>query len=162
MPASNPHSRPRRRLLAGAALAIALVPCLPGRLFAQVAVIVNPSSAVEDLSADALKRLFLGQATTLPGTAQVRLATHTASAERFDRVALGLEHEVVRSRWMAMTFRGEATAIPSDYAKADDVKRFVRAHPEAIAYLPLAEVDASVKVLRIDGRRPGDAGYLLR
>jgi hypothetical protein len=61
-----------------------------------------------------------------------------------------------------MTFRGEATSIPSDYASADDVKRFVREHADAIAYLPLADVDASVKVLRIDGRRPTDASYLIR
>jgi hypothetical protein len=63
---------------------------------------------------------------------------------------------------MAMTFRGEATSIPSDYASPDDVKRFVREHADAIAYLPLAEVDASVKVVRIDGRRPADPSYLIR
>jgi hypothetical protein len=63
---------------------------------------------------------------------------------------------------MAMTFRGEATAIPSDYASAEDVRKFVRDHADAVAYLPLADVDATVKVVRIDGRRPGDAGYLLR
>lgn len=162
MPTTNAHRARRARRPLGAALALALVLWLPARAEAQVAVVVNRASTVEDLSTVALRGLFLGQTTTLPGGARARLATHTASAERFDRVALGLAHEAVRSRWMAMTFRGEATAIPSDYASADDVTRFVREHAEAIAYLPLADVDATVKVLRIDGRRPGDAGYLLR
>jgi hypothetical protein len=61
-----------------------------------------------------------------------------------------------------MTFRGEATSIPSEYASAEDVKRFVREHADAIAYLPLADVDATVKVLHIDGKRPVDTSYLLR
>jgi hypothetical protein len=117
---------------------------------------------VDELSADGLRRLFLGQATTFPTGARARLATHTGSADAFCREALGLQREVVRSRWMAMTFRGEATTIPSDYASPDDVKRFVREHADAIAYIPLADVDASVKVLRIEGKRPADPSYLLR
>jgi hypothetical protein len=38
----------------------------------------------------------------------------------------------------------------------------VREHADAMAYLPLADVDASVKVLRIDGKRPADSSYPLR
>jgi hypothetical protein len=145
-----------------AALFVLALSLAPARLAAQVAIVVNSTNAVDDRPADALRRLFLGQATTVPTGGRAKLATHTGSAEHFDRAALGLTREVVRSRWMAMTFRGEATAIPSDYASADDVKRFVREHPDAIAYLPLDDVDGSVKVLRIDGRRPSDPSYLLR
>lgn len=144
-----------------AALLLAL-PALPARLGAQIAVVVNPTNAVDDLSADALRRLFLGQVTTFPTGARARLGTHSGSADAFCREALGLQREIVRSRWMAMTFRGEATSIPTDFSNVDDVKRFVREHADAIAYLPLADVDAGVKVLRIDGKRPTDGSYLLR
>jgi hypothetical protein len=138
-----------------------LLPLVPVRLVAQIAVVTNVANATEDLSADALRRLYLGQSTTLPGGMRVRLATHAGSSERFDRDALRLKPEIVRSRWMAMTFRGEATSIPTDFSSADEVKRFVREHVEALAYLPLADVDATVKVVRIDGNRPADSGYLL-
>lgn len=153
--------RPRRRLLVAATLAAALA-CLPQRSLAQIAVVIHPSNAIEDLSVDALRRIFLGQSTTLPGGIRVRLATHVGSSDRFDRDVLRLQPQIVRSRWMAMTFRGEATSIPTEFSSSDDIKRFVRDHTDALAYLPLADVDASVKVLRIDGRRPADAGYLLR
>jgi hypothetical protein len=63
---------------------------------------------------------------------------------------------------MALIFRGEATSIPTELATADDVKRFVREHPDAIAILPLAQVDASVKAIAIEGRRPSEAGYVIR
>lgn len=161
MPTSFGPRRSVRRLLV-AAMFFTPLACLPQRLLAQIAVVVHPSHAAEDISVDALRRIFLGQSTTLPGGARVRLATHVGSSERFDRDVLRLQPQIVRSRWMAMTFRGEATSIPTEFSSSDDIKRFVREHTDALAYLPLADVDASVKVLRIDGRRPADAGYLLR
>ncbi|MDB4898295.1 MAG: phosphate transporter substrate-binding protein [Gemmatimonadetes bacterium] len=154
--------RPGLRILLGALTALLLVGLPPARLSAQVAVIVNPANADEALSADRLRRLFLGQVTTFAGGGHARLATHTGSAEKFDRAALGLPPEPVRARWMAMTFRGEVTTLPAEYASAADVKRFVAEHADAVAYIPAAEVDASVKVLKLDGKRPGDPGYLLR
>ena len=47
-------------------------------------------------------------------------------------------------------------------ARPDDVKQFIRSHADAIGFLPQADVDGSVKVLTIEGRRPGDAGYVIR
>ena len=141
---------------------LVLAAAAPGPLGAQVAVVTNVANALDDLSTDALRRIFLGQSTTLPGGRRAQLATHSPSSARFDADVLHLRPEIVRSRWMAMTFRGEATSIPTDFEAADDVKRFVHEHPDALAYLPLADVDATVKVVRIDGRRPADPGYLLR
>jgi ABC-type phosphate transport system substrate-binding protein len=162
MPAAIVLATSPARHLLGVAVAAALLALAPIRLSAQIAVVVNAANAVDDISTDALRRIYLGQSTTLPNGKRARLATHAGSSERFDRDALKLHPETVRSRWMAMTFRGEATSIPTDFSSTDEVKRFVREHPDAIAYLPLADVDGTVKVLRIDGRRPSDAGYLLR
>ena len=145
-----------------AALVLVLaLPVAPARLAAQVAVVTNVANTMEDLSTDALRRLFLGQSTALPSGRRAQLATHAESAERFDRDVLHLRPEIVRARWMSMTFRGETTSIPTDFSSPDDVKRFVRDHVDALAYLPLAAVDATIKVLRIDGRRPTDPDYPL-
>ena len=129
---------------------------------AQVAVVVNPSNTPEELSLDQLRRLFLGQAKAFPTGVHARLAWHAGSAGTFDRTALGLQPDVVRSRWMAMIFRGEAKGFPTELATPDDVKQFVRSHPDAIGFLPQADVDGSVKVLTIEGKRPTDAGYVIR
>ena len=141
-------------------LAFALVAATPRVARAQaVAVVVNPGNTLEDLSTDKLRRLYLGQTKTFPDGSHARLARHTPSAPVFDQAALGLQPEIVRSRWMAMIFRGEASVLPVELAKAEDVKRFVREHPDAIGFLPAGQVDATVKAIRIDGKRPGDAGY---
>jgi hypothetical protein len=126
---------------------------------AQLAIVVNPGNATTELSLDRLRRLYLGQATTFPSGAHARLGRHTPSAATFDRGALGLQPQIVRSRWMAMVFRGEATAVPTELASLEDVKQFVRSHPDAIAFVPAAQVDVSMKVLTIDGKKPTDAGY---
>jgi hypothetical protein len=128
----------------------------------QVAEVVNPGNATEERSTDKLRRLFLGQTKTFPNGGHARLARYTPSAPVFDRAALALQPEIVRSRWMAMIFRGEATAVPTELATADDVKQFVRSHPDALAFVPAAQVDGSMKVLSIDGKKPSDAGYPIR
>lgn len=135
---------------------------MPRTAQAQIAVVVNPSNSIEELSLDNLRRLFLGQAKTFPTGGHARLGTHAPSVPTFDRAALGLQPEIVRSRWMAMIFRGEATSIPTELTSPDDVKKFVRDHADAIAFLPLANVDATLKILAVAGRRPNDAGYVIR
>ena len=61
-----------------------------------------------------------------------------------------------------MIFRGEAKGFPTELASPEDVKQFVRSHADAIAFLPHADVDGTVKVLTIEGKRPGDIGYVIR
>ena len=143
-------------------LTLALLVGTSRRVSAQLAVVVHPANAVSELSMDRLRRLFLGQATTFSSGGHARLVTHAGSAAEFNRTALGLSSEIVRSRWMAIAFRGEATTLPAEFASVDDVMRFVREHRDAVAFVPLASVDGNVKVLRIDGRRPTDAVYLTR
>jgi hypothetical protein len=158
----SPVSRRAGRLGASVAVALLALAAHPRTTRAQVAVVVNPGNALADLSLDKLRRLFLGQARTFPTGQHARLARYTPAAATFDRDALGLQPEIVRSRWMALIFRGEVTAVPTDLSSVDDVKQFVRSHPDAIAFMPAAQVDPSVKVLAIDGKRPSDAGYVLR
>ena len=156
--ASITHARVVRSIVAATLLTIAL----PLAARAQIAVVVHPSNNIEELSLDKLRRLFLGQARTFPAGGHARLGVLSSAAATFDRAALGLQPDIVRSRWMAMIFRGEATSIPAELSTVDDVKRFVRDHPDAIAILPAAQVDASVKAIAIEGRRPSEAGYVIR
>ena len=47
-------------------------------------------------------------------------------------------------------------------ARAADVIKFVSFVSGAIGYVRPEEVDASVKVIRVDGLAPGDPGYKLK
>jgi hypothetical protein len=150
------------RVARASAVLVLLGLVTPRPAHGQIAVVVNSANTIEELSLDKLRRLFLGQARTFPSGGHARLGTHLPSAAAFDRAALGLQPEIVRSRWMAMIFRGEATSIPTELTTPEDVKRFVRDHPDAIAFLPVAHVDGTVKVVVIAGRRPNEAGYVIQ
>jgi hypothetical protein len=152
----------RRRLASTLAALVILYVGTPMIARAQVAVVVHPTNTLEELSLDKLRRLFLGQTRAFPTGVRARLAWHAGSAGTFDRTALGLQPDVVRSRWMAMIFRGEAKGFPTELATAEEVKQFIRSHADAIGFLPQADVDGSVKVLAIEGKRPDDTGYVIR
>jgi len=71
-------------------------------------------------------------------------------------------HIVYGLGFTTLFFRNYYEAFPTELATPDDVMQFVRSHADAIGFLPQADVDGSVKVLTIEGRRPGDAGYVIR
>lgn len=127
-----------------------------------LAVVVGRDSPVAQLTLDQLRRLFLGQTATLPTGQAVRVIIHRPSAAAFDRRALAVTEAAVKRRWVAAVFRGEAQATPTEMDTADEVKRHVASHANALAYIPVTDVDASVRVVRIGGRQPGDADYPVR
>ena len=59
------------------------------------------------------------------------------------------------------TFTGGSAAGPRTLATAEGVKRFVFNVPGAIGIVRLADLDDTVKVLKVDDAAPGDAAYTL-
>ena len=129
---------------------------------AQTAVIVHRASTVSNVSAEDLRRFFLGKTTMAGNGQQIMLVELTPIRTRFYKTLLGLTADEVRRRWIAMVFRGDALALPFEIADIGLVKKFVAEHPGAVAFIPANEVDETVKVLHIDGKLPSDAGYPLK
>jgi hypothetical protein len=143
-------------IFAVASLTISARPAL-----AQTAVIVHRSSTVSDVKLDDLRRFFLGQASITAGQ-QVMLVELSPLRSRFYKRLLGITADEVRRRWIGVVFRGDALTLPFELADPTAVKKFVAEHPGAVAFIELGDVDDSVKTLRIDGKRPGDAQYPLK
>jgi ABC-type phosphate transport system substrate-binding protein len=154
-----PHPLVRRAL---SALAVALCVAAPTVARAQYAIIVNPANGVDNLTLDQLKRVFLGQSATLPNGKPAELAFFTPERATFSKSVLGLPDAAVKQRWIGIVFRGESTSQPQDLAQPEQVRKFVAEHPNGVAFVRVADADASVKVLRIDGKKPADAGYAVR
>jgi hypothetical protein len=129
---------------------------------AQTAVIVHRASTVNNVSAEDLRRFFLGKTTMAGNGQQIMLVELTPIRTRFYKALLGLTADEVRRRWIAMVFRGDALALPFEIADVAAVKKFVSEHPGAVAYIPATEVDETVKVIHIDGKLPSDPGYPLK
>ncbi|HEY7510584.1 MAG TPA: hypothetical protein VIG50_10035 [Vicinamibacteria bacterium] len=63
--------------------------------------------------------------------------------------------------WLGKIYRGELTAAPRVLASDAGVKHYVAANPRALGYVDSVMLDSSVKVLRVDGKLPGEPGYPL-
>ena len=63
--------------------------------------------------------------------------------------------------WLGKIFRGEIATFPKTLSSNEAVKRFVSQAVNAIGFIDSAFVDDSIKVLRIDGKLPGERGYVL-
>ena len=129
---------------------------------AQTAVIVHRASTVSNVSAEDLRRIFLGKTTTVANGQPIVLAELTPIRAQFCKSLLGLTPNEVRRRWVGLVFRGDALSLPLELADAAAVKKFVAEHPGAVGYILASDVDETIKILHIDGKLPSDAGYLLK
>ena len=120
---------------------------------AQVAVIVNPKSAIASMSSEQVSSIFLGKSNTLPSgaaAAPVDLPEGSAVHEQFYSKASGKTSAQVKATWARLTFSGKATP-PKELGSSADVKKFVASNPDAIGYIEKSAVVGSVKaVLTLD------------
>jgi hypothetical protein len=64
--------------------------------------------------------------------------------------------------WIAKIFRAESATAPKVVYSNDMANQLVTAIPGAIAFIDSKDVKPGAKVLRVEGRLPGEAGYPLR
>jgi len=127
-----------------------------------LAIVVGSSTRQRSLSADKLRRVFLAVPTDTDDGRRfipINLASGSASRARFDRLVLAMGPEDVARYWIDQRLRGNKP--PRTAATLDICRGALQELPGAISYLPLSQV-GSLRVLSIDGRGPGDAGYALR
>ncbi len=124
-----------------------------------IAVVVHPSNPLTDLSAEELRRLFLGSTTSMSGGERVELAGLDQSRARFYRTALGMSEDRLKRHWIGRVFAGQPGTPPMEFRSVDELLQFVSSHPGAVAFVDAASVDGQVKTITIDGRAPTHIDY---
>lgn len=130
-----------------------------------LAIIVHRSNPVETLTLAELRRIFLLETQTWSGGRKITLVLREArQPERAEALMLvcGLTEGEYERHVLLQTFRGDVGWGPRSIRTASAMLRFVFNVPGAIGYVWASETDDSTKVLRIDGRLPGETGYPLR
>ena len=141
---------------------VLLTPSLPVNAGAQIAVVVNLRNPVKDLSLEELRRLYLGRTTTFRQDQPVVLLEQAKVSRAFYQAALGMNEARVRRHWIGIVFSGEAAKPPRSITIASELKQALRERPGAIAFIDVADLDRSMKVVTINGLRPADAHYPLQ
>jgi ABC-type phosphate transport system substrate-binding protein len=155
-------------LLSLSILALVLPPWHASRVHASGAaslvVIVAAAAPVKDISAANLRRAFLGEGLATPDGKRFIPLNHppgTPTRAAFDKAVLGLAADQVGAFWIDRKIRDQSPP-PRTAPSPDLAARIAASLPGAITYVAPTMVNASVKVLTIDGKAPGQAGYLLQ
>jgi ABC-type phosphate transport system substrate-binding protein len=142
----------------------------PQHLFAQahdvdVAVVVQPDTPVSNLSLAEVRKIFLGDRQYWTANTPVVLLIRAPVARERD-VVLKIIYQMSESQfkqyWIAKIFRAESVSAPKVVYSNDMASELVTALPGAIAFVDSRDVRPGTKVVRVDGRLPGEPGYPLR
>src|ERR1700733_6269437 len=128
-----------------------------------VAVVVNEKNPVNNLTMAELRTLFAGEKHFWAGRLPVKLFVRARGA--YERVVLlkllGMSESGYKQYWIAQVFRGEADAEPVALFSNGMQKEAVAGYPGAVALVNAQDVKPGMKMVRVDGHMPLEAGYPL-
>lgn len=130
-----------------------------------LAIVVNRSNPVENLSLSELREIFLGDRGHWKDGRRITLVMRElGEPERkaILRTVCNMDEDQFKTHILHGLFTGEILLSPKILSTPYGVRRFLFNVPGAIGYLRMNDVDDSVKIVRIDTLMPGDKGYKLR
>jgi len=129
-----------------------------------LAIVVHPEAPVAQLSFTELRQLLKGERQywkpDLPVVLFVRAPTSQERTAVLD-VIYQMTEPQFNQYWIAKQFRAESSSAPTKLKSSELTQQFVGSTPGAIGFMAARDVKPGVKVLKIEGRLPGETGYRL-
>jgi phosphate transport system substrate-binding protein len=129
-----------------------------------LAIVVNRSNSVDDLSMAELRKVFLGERSHWPNGRRITLVMREPGEPERKTIlkdVCQMNESELKNHFLHGLFTGEILVSPKILATPVGVRKFVFNVPGAIGYLRLTDVDSTVKVVRVDEFLPEDKGYKL-
>jgi len=143
-----------------------LLPMLPGVVPAvaasDVAVVVQRDLPVDELTFAELRKILMGERQFWPSNVRVTLLIRAPAAHERDvviKTILQMTEAQFRQYWISKVFRAESATSPNTVDTNEIAAALVSNIPVSIAFIESTQVPKNLKVLRIDGRLPGEKGY---
>ena len=130
-----------------------------------IAVVVHPAVNVDNLTLADLRRILLGDREFWPEGERVTLLLRAPVARERDvavREVCQMSEAQFRQHWIAKVFRAEAPTGPKIVYSAQMALDLLARTPGALTFVEASAVPKGAKVVRVDGRAPGQSGYRLR
>jgi hypothetical protein len=129
-----------------------------------IAIVVGPDVPVDNLSFSELRNLLAGDRQFWSSNLKVTLLIRAPSAHEREVIlksVLQMSESQFRQYWIGKVFRAESAAAPKTVYSTEMAVSLVNSIPGAVAFIDSTQVPKELKVLRINGLRPGDRGYPL-
>jgi ABC-type phosphate transport system substrate-binding protein len=130
-----------------------------------VAVVVHPDVPVDNLTISELRRVVLGDREFWPAGVRITLLIRAPVAHERDVVLKNLcemSEAQFRQHWIGKVFRADTALAPKIVYSSEMAVELVQRFPGAIAFVDASLVGRGLKVVKIEGRVPGEKGYVLR
>jgi len=130
-----------------------------------VAVVVHPDVPVDNLTMPELRRLVLGDREFWPASIRVTLLIRAPVAKEREVILKNvcqMSEAQFRQHWIAKVFRADTAVAPKIVYSTEMSVDMANRIPGAIAFVEAARVGRNLKVVKIDGKAPGDRDYPLR
>jgi ABC-type phosphate transport system substrate-binding protein len=130
-----------------------------------VAVVVHPDVPVDNLTVSELRRVVLGDREFWPAGVRITLLIRAPVAHERDVVLKNLcemSEAQFRQHWIGKVFRADTALAPKIVYSSEMAVELVQRFPGAIAFVDASLVGRGLKVVKIEGRAPGEKGYMLR
>ena len=130
-----------------------------------VAVVVHPDMPVDNLTLGDLRRLVLGDREFWPGSVRITLLVRAPVAHERNVMLMNvcqMTEAQFRQHWIGKVFRADTAVAPKIVYSAEMAIEAVNRIAGAITLIDASQVSRNLKVVKIDGRLPGERGYVLR
>ena len=130
-----------------------------------VAIVVHKDTQVDDLSLQDLRSIFLADQQFWPDRQRIILLVRAPESDERDFVLnriYQMSEAQFRQYWIAKMFRAEVPRGPKIVFSTDMTLDLVVAIPGSISFIRADQISDAVKVVRIDGALPSEAGYPLK
>ncbi len=130
-----------------------------------LAIVVHKNTEVENLSLSELRNIFRSNQQFWPNRSRIVLLVRAAQSDERDYVLSNIyemSEDEFRRYWIAKMFRAEVPTGPKVVFSTGMTLDLVVAIPNSISFMRADNVTDNVKVVRIDGKLPGEDGYPLK
>ncbi len=127
------------------------------------AVVVSADNPATNISLGDLRKFFTGTKRSWPGGQPIRLVIRGPGCpERLVLLRLlAMSESEFKQYWIAQVFRGEAEAEPLVVPSVGMQKEALKVFLGSISLVTVADVKPGMKVIKVNGFLPGQAGYPL-
>ena len=153
----------RRSILLSAAALLRrpLAAAVPG----DIAIVVRQDVPVDNVTFAELRKLLLGDRQFWSSNLRVTLLVRAPGAHEREvvlKTIYQMSEAQFRQYWIAKVFRAEAASGPRVVYSNEMAAELTSAVPGAVAFVEATQVPKGLKIVKINGKLPGDKEYPLR
>ncbi len=125
-----------------------------------IAIITNKANSTNDLKSSLLANIYKGRTGKWPDGQKIFVVDRLSDSEiRFQFYKIVLDSKPTKK---FLKPKSPITFMPMTLKADKSSRKLISRIPNAIGYIYLSSVNDKVKVLKVNGKLPGDEGYKIR